>query len=225
MKTSKENVKVMLPHEALNLCKKYDIPVADYAFAATCDQAVRIAENIGFPVVLKIVSTDVIHKSDIGGVALGLQTPEEVVEAFESIRQNLSTYSPSARMLGVLVQRMVQRGVEVIAGAARDPQFGPIIMFGLGGIFVEALDDVSFRIAPIDIADASEMIEEIKGYIVLKGVRGGSPSDIKAIAEVLVKLSNLIIKEEEVLEVDLNPVVVYPEGAVVVDARVILAGK
>jgi acyl-CoA synthetase (NDP forming) len=98
-------------------------------------------------------------------------------------------------------------------------------MFGLGGIFVEALEDVSFRIAPIDIANASEMIEEIKGYIVLKGVRGGSPSDIKAIAEVLVKLSNLIIKEEEVLEVDLNPVVVYPEGAVVVDARVILAGK
>lgn len=221
----KKDRTILLPHESLGVCEEYGIPVIEYAFVTTEDQALKVAEEIGFPVVLKIVSPTVSHKSDVGGVMLGLQTPEDVTKAFNLIRQRLIAHDPSAKILGVLVQKMAREGVEVVIGATRDPHFGPVLMFGLGGVFVEVLKDVSFRVAPITINDAFEMIEEIKGYEVLRGIRGKRPSDIRAIANILLKLSDLMMGQEWVSQVDLNPVIVYSDGAIVVDARIILKGK
>ena len=214
----------LLEHEAFALMEAYGIPVPRYALAKTPEEAREKAEKVGYPVVLKIVSPDIVHKSDVGGVILGLKSPEEVVDAFNKIMENVKSKAPDARITGVLVQHMEPEGVEVIIGATRDPVFGPVIMFGLGGIYVEALKDVSFRVAPITEYDADEMIKEIKGYTILKGFRHIKPRDIPALKEILLGVSRIMVENEEVKELDLNPVMSYPigEGAVVVDARVIL---
>jgi len=173
-------------------------------------------------VVIKIVSPDIIHKFDVGGVVLNLKSSEEVKEACNRMLMNVKKHKPDAKIVGILVQEMIPPSTEIIVGATKDPQFGPALMFGLGGIFVEVLKDVSFRIAPITRSDAKEMITEVKGYPVLKGYRGQPPADINAIVEILLNTSRLVMDYPEIKELDLNPILVYEKGAKTVDARIIL---
>ena len=204
------------------VCIEYGIPVTRFKVALTSDEAVKFAEEIGYPVVLKIVSPDVIHKFDVGGVALNLKTLSEVKDAYEKILKNVKKHKPNAKIIGVLVQEMAPQSTEVIVGAIKDPQFGPALMFGLGGIFVEVLKDVTFRIAPITESDAREMITEVKAYPILKGYRGQPPADIDAIVSILLSTSKLVMAHQEIKELDLNPIMVYEKGAKTVDARIIL---
>jgi len=214
----------LLEHEALLFCESYGLPVPRFGVARSSAEAVRIAERIGFPVVLKVVSPDILHKSDVGGVVLGVRTPEEVEEKYSAIIRSVERKAPGARVYGVLVQEMVGRGLEVIVGAVRDPQFGPVVMVGVGGVFVELLRDVSFRVAPVTPVDVEEMLRDLKGYRLFEGYRGEPPRDKRALVDIVVRVSRLVAEHEEINEVDLNPVVVFAEGqgAKVVDARFVV---
>ena len=218
----KEERRKLLEHEALELIKAYGAPIADAGLAKTPEEAGELAEKMGFPVVLKVVSPDISHKSDVGGVIVGVNSKEEAIEASKKIIENVSKNVPSARITGILVQKMAKKGLEIIIGGLRDNIFGPVVMFGLGGIFVEVLKDVSFRVAPISYEDAYEMMKEIKSAKLLEGYRGQPPVDKKAIADIIIAVAKLLEENPEVDSVDLNPVIAYPDGAVVVDARVIL---
>ncbi len=218
----KEERRKLLEHEALELIKAYGAPIADAGLAKTPEEAGELAEKMGFPVVLKVVSPDISHKSDVGGVIVGVNSKEEAIEAAKKIIENVSKNVPSARITGILVQKMAKKGLEIIVGGLRDNIFGPVVMFGLGGIFVEVLKDVSFRVAPISYEDAYEMMREIKSAKLLEGYRGQPPVDKKAIADIIIAVAKLLEENPEVDSVDLNPVIAYPDGAVVVDARVIL---
>jgi acyl-CoA synthetase (NDP forming) len=198
------------------------IPVAAATLATTVEDAVKAAEAAGYPVVLKVVSPEVTHKSDVGGVRVGLGSAEEVRAAFEGIVAAVKTKQPGARIEGVAVQKMAALGTEVIVGMSKDPQFGPVLMFGLGGILVEVLKDVSFRIVPLEPRDAKQMIEEIKGYPVLQGTRGQEAADVGALQSLLLKLSEFVEANPQVEELDLNPVFAYAEGAIAVDARIVV---
>lgn len=198
------------------------IPVVETKLATSKEDAVKIAEELGYPVVLKIASSEILHKSDIGGVKLGLETESSVLEAYDEIISNARKHEPDAKVDGVSVQRAVKTGVEIIIGSSKDAQFGPFVMFGLGGVFVEVLKDVTFRIVPLELRDAKEMIQEIKGYPLLEGYRGSAPSDINAIEESIIKLSNFLNENDDIKELDLNPIFVYEKGLTAVDARVIL---
>jgi acetyl-CoA synthetase (ADP-forming) len=211
-----------LESEAKEICREYGIPVTKFKVAKEEDEAVKVAEEIGYPVVLKIVSPDIIHKSDIGAVILNLKTAHEIKEAYRKILSNVKNKQPKARISGVIVQEMAPDSTEVIVGAIKDQQFGPSVMFGLGGIFVEVLKDVAFRIAPITMQEAELMITEIKAYPVLKGYRNQPSLDTSAIAEVIVNTSKLVTDHREIKELDLNPVMVYEDGVKTVDARIIL---
>ena len=217
-----EGRKFLLEPEAKAICMEYGIPVTKFKVASSEDEAVKFAEEIGYPIVLKIVSPDVIHKFDVGGVILNLKSAEEVRKAYNQIIENVRKHKPNAKILGVTVQEMAPPSTEVIVGAIKDAQFGPTLMFGLGGIFVEVLKDVTFRIAPITEEEAKEMISEIKAYPILKGYRGNPPADIDSIAKILVNTSKLVIDHQEIKELDLNPIIVYESGAKTVDARIIL---
>jgi acetyl-CoA synthetase (ADP-forming) len=186
------------------------------------DQAVKFAEKIGFPVVLKIVSPDIMHKSDVGGVIVNLKDADSVQNAYQQIMKNVKKHNVNAKIIGVLVQEMAPASTEVIVGSIKDPQFGPALMFGLGGIFVEVLKDVTFRIAPITEEEAHEMITEVKAYPLLKGYRNTPPADIDAIVQILLKTSKLVTEHQEIKELDLNPIMVYEKGAKTVDARIVL---
>jgi len=192
--------------------------------AQTAEEAVNAAEEAGYPVVLKIVSAEILHKTDVGGVKVGLRGPKEVREGFLEITTRVRRLFPDAPIQGVMVQEMVTGGKEVILGMSRDPQFGPLLMFGLGGIYVEVLKDVTFRVAPITARDAEEMIREIRSFPLLLGVRGEKPADLEALVEGLQRLSQLAMELPEVLEMDINPLMVRPagEGAVAVDVRMSL---
>jgi acyl-CoA synthetase (NDP forming) len=218
----KEGRKSLLEPEAKIICAEYGIPVTEFKLAKNIEEAVRFAENLGFPVVLKIVSPDIIHKSDVGGVAVGLKDDESVKGAFAQILKNVKKHDARARIVGVLVQEMAPPSTEVIVGAIKDPQFGPALMFGLGGIFVEVLKDVTFRIAPITEDEAREMISEVRAYPLLKGYRNTPPADVEAIVKILLNTSRLIMEHQEIKELDLNPIMVYEKGAKTVDARIIL---
>jgi acetyl-CoA synthetase (ADP-forming) len=218
----KEGRKYLLEPEAKIVCMEYGIPVTRFKVALTQNEADKFAEQIGYPVVLKVVSPDVLHKWDVGGVVLNLKTAPEVKDAYKKILENVKRHKPDARIAGVIVQEMAAPSTEVIVGSTKDPQFGPALMFGLGGIFVEVLKDVTFRIAPITDADAREMIAEVKAYPILKGYRGQPPADIDAIAKILTSTSRLVMDHTEIKELDLNPVIVYEKGAKTVDARIIL---
>jgi acyl-CoA synthetase (NDP forming) len=213
---------VLLETEAKEICVRYGIPVPEFALARTTDEAVRHAGNFGYPIVLKIVSPDVLHKSEAGGVLVGIHDPEEVETGYNQIVSNVKRYNPHARISGVLVQRMAPQATEAIIGATKDAQFGQTVMFGLGGIFVEVLKDVVFRVAPITKSMAIQMIREIRAYPLLRGYRSISQADEEAIAEILVRLSSLVMDFPEISEVDLNPTMVYAKGSSVVDARIIL---
>jgi len=219
---SKEGRKSLLETEAKTVCIEYGIPVTKFELAKSEEEAVKFAEAIGFPTVLKIVSPDIIHKSDIGGVIVGLKDADDVRQGYNRILQNVKKHDSKARIAGVLVQEMAPSSTEVIVGAIKDPQFGPAIMFGLGGVFVEVLKDVTFRVAPITEDDACEMIGEVKAYPLLKGYRNTPPVDIDAITKILLNTSRLVTDHMEIKELDLNPVIVYGKGAKTVDARIIL---
>ena len=218
-----EGRKHLLEPEAKTICAEYGIPVPRFKVASEPEEAVEFAEEIGYPVVLKIVSPDVLHKTDVGGVLLNVLDADGVREGFKRILDTVRGHVPRARILGVLVEEMAPKGVaEVIVGAIKDPQFGQTLMFGLGGVFVEILKDVTFRIAPIDEREAHEMIQEIKAFPILKGYRGQPPADVDTIARILVRASRLVMDHPEVREMDLNPIIVYERGAKTVDARIIL---
>ena len=219
---NKEGRKFLLETEAKNVCTEYGIPVTKFSVAKNAEEAVKSAEKIGYPVVMKIVSPDVIHKFDVGGVLINLKTAREVESAFKKILENVKKHNPNAKIIGITVQEMAPASTEVIVGAIKDPQFGQTLMFGLGGIFVEILKDVTFRIAPITEQEAREMIIEVKAYPLLQGYRGQPPADIDAIAKILLATSRLIMDYPQIKELDLNPVIVYEKGAKTVDARIIL---
>ncbi len=218
----KEGRFALLETEAKSICAEYGIPVTKFNLAENGQEAAAQASQIGFPVVLKIVSPDIIHKSDAGGVLVNVKTPAEVEDGFRKILENVKKYKSDAKIVGVLVQEMAQQSTEVIVGAVKDPQFGQTVMFGLGGIFVELLKDVSFRVAPITAQDAKEMITQLKAYPLLNGYRNTPPADIDALASILCAVSRLIMDYPEIKELDLNPVMAYPKGAKTVDARIIL---
>jgi acyl-CoA synthetase (NDP forming) len=208
--------------ESKELLKKAGIPVVEAKLARSKKEAVSLSREMGFPVVLKISSPDVVHKSDSGGVKLGLTNAAQVGKAYSQIVSSVQQTYPEARIDGVSVQTMAPPGVEVIVGMSKDAQFGPVLMFGLGGILVEVLKDVSFRIVPVTERDAREMIREIKGYPILEGYRGQKPASIPALEKLIVKVSQFVEKNPQIKELDLNPIFAYPDKAVAVDARIIL---
>ncbi len=218
----KEGRNVLTEVEAKNLLKEAGIGVADTRLARTKREAISISSDMGFPVVLKIVSPEVIHKSDAGGVKVGLKNISQVGRAYSEIMTSVKQKFPRARIQGVAVQKMAPPGVEVIVGMSKDPQFGPVIMFGLGGVLVEVLKDVSFRIVPLTPRDAHEMVREIKGYPILCGYRGQDPADIGKLEQMILKVSDFVEQNSEIAELDLNPIFAYKDGALAVDARIIL---
>jgi acetyl coenzyme A synthetase (ADP forming)-like protein len=211
--------------EAREIMQAYGITIPQAQLASNPEEAVEIAERIGYPVVMKIVSPDILHKTDIGGVKLNLLGDTAVRDTFDLLIYRASRYMPEAEIWGALVQEMVPQGKEVIIGINRDPQFGPLLLFGLGGIYVEALKDVSFRIAPIARWEAEKMITEIRSYPLLRGFRGEQPSDLKAIADCILRVSQLAVDFPEIVELDINPLMVHEEGkgAVAIDMRLVLA--
>ncbi len=208
--------------EAKQILEEAGINCTSTKLAVSKDQAVALSEETGYPVVLKISSVDITHKSDMGGVKVNLNSREAVETAFDDIMSAANTKHPDANVEGVSVQRMAKAGLEVIMGMTRDPSFGPVLMFGLGGVFVEVLKDVAFRIVPLEKIDASEMVDEIKGKKLLEGYRGQPPVDVPFLEQMLLNLSAFVEKTDGIAEIDMNPVFAYEDGAVVVDARMIL---
>jgi acetate---CoA ligase (ADP-forming) subunit beta len=208
--------------ESKDLIAEAGIPVVEGRLARTKEEAISFSNELGFPVVLKIISPDIIHKSDAHGVILNLSDSVQVADAYVKMTESIAKQSPGANILGVSVQKMAPPGVEVIIGMSKDIQFGPVIMFGLGGVLVEVLKDVSFRVAPLTERDARDMIKEIKGYPILEGYRGHEKSDIPCLIDLLLKVSRYVEDHPEIKELDLNPLFLYKEGALVIDARIIL---
>jgi acetyltransferase len=212
-------------HDSKALLDLYGIPVTREQVAGSSSEAASLAVEIGFPVALKIDSPDILHKSEAGAIRLGVCSEEEVIRFYDEIIESSQAYNSGARINGVLVQEMIGEGTEVMIGMSQDPQFGPTIAFGLGGIFVEMLKDISLRVAPLSAADAAQMVKEIKGYQILKGVRGKPPADIAAIIDVLLKISRLARDCKNIIsEIDINPLIVFDDGRGVkaADALVVL---
>ncbi len=204
------------------LLRRFGIPFPKRLPARNEEQAVLCARKLGYPVVLKVSSPDIVHKTDAGGILVNLENDEEVRNGFRSIMKSAKKYNRKARINGVDVFKMIPRGTELIVGLKKDPQFGPVIMFGLGGIFVEVLKDVSFRLAPLTRKDASEMIREIRGYKILEGIRGEKPANIKAIENTLLRFSDLVMKKPDIKELDINPLFAYDNKVVAGDVRIIV---
>jgi acyl-CoA synthetase (NDP forming) len=218
----KEGRTILTEFESKRILKQAGISVVETKLAKTKKEAISLSQKMGFPVALKIASPDVIHKTDSGGVKLSLNNMTEVRRAYDEILRKVGKQFPRAVVHGVSVQKMARPGTEVIVGTSKDPQFGPVIMFGLGGIFVELLKDVSFRVIPVERRDAQEMIEEIKGYPLLQGYRGKEPASISALVDTILKVSKLIEESPGIRELELNPMFAYRDKAVAVDARIIL---
>ncbi|TWA55951.1 acetyl coenzyme A synthetase (ADP forming)-like protein [Azospirillum baldaniorum] len=208
--------------EAKQLCDVYGIPVPKEGLATSADEAVTLAEGMGFPVVMKIVSPQILHKTEARGVLVGLQNADAVRQGFEAIMENARAYAPGADLIGVQVQQMLQGGVEVIVGSITDPSFGKLVAFGLGGVLVEVLKDITFRLAPVSREEALSMLDGIQAAEMLKGVRGGKAVDHEALAEVIVNVSRLVDEVPEIVELDLNPVFARENGATAADVRVVL---
>jgi acetate---CoA ligase (ADP-forming) subunit beta len=208
--------------ESKDLLRNQGLNAVPTKLAANRAEAMRLADEMGLPAVVKIVSPEISHKSDVGGVVVGLKTAAEVGAAFDQVMVAARQHQPDARILGVAVQPLAPPGVEVIIGMVRDAQFGPVVMFGLGGILVELLEDVSFGIVPLTRQDAREMVREIKTYPLLRGYRGQPPVDTDYLEEMLLGVSRLAEVHPEIQELDLNPVFAYRQGAVIVDARIVV---
>ena len=229
-KTAREEGRTfVLENEAKDIMKAYGIPIPPYATASTADEAVNKSKEIGFPVVLKILSKDILHKSDAGGVKVNLKNEEDVRKAFDTIMKNAQAYGKEKGIevdlsRGVFISTFADAGTEMIVGVTKDPQFGHALMAGLGGIFVEVLKDVSFRLIPFDEVDAREMLHELKAYKILEGIRGEAPRDVDALVNVMLSVSKMIDENPEIIELDCNPTFVYEEGkgVLVVDARILI---
>ena len=219
----KENRTILTEIEAKNIFADAGINCTETKLAATKEEAVSLSEEFGYPVVLKVSSVDITHKSDAGGVKVNLKDKAAVEQAYDDIMASCTAKYPDAEIEGVSVQGMAKAGTEVIIGMTQDPSFGPVLMFGLGGIFVEVLKDVAFRVIPIEECDAEDMINEIKGKRLLEGYRGQEPADVAYLQQMLLKLSDFVNATPEIEEIDMNPVFCYKDGAVVVDARIILS--
>jgi len=221
----KQGRAVLTEIEAKQVFRGIGINTIETRLALSLKDAIATCDEIGFPVVLKIASPDITHKSDAGGVKVGLKNKTEVRKAYGEIMASVKQKYPEAKIEGVSVQSMARPGIEIIIGMFKDAQFGPVIMFGLGGIFVEVLKDVSFRLIPIVQRDAGEMIKEIKGYSLLQGYRGQEPANIPSLVDILLKVSDFVERTPEIKEIDLNPVFAYKDSAVAVDARIVLEKK
>ena len=221
----KEGRSILTEFESKRILKQIGVPVVETRLAMNQKEAVSISQKIGFPVVLKITSPDVVHKTDSGGVKLGLINTSEVKKAYDDILRSVKKKYPRALIHGISVQKMARPATEVIIGTSKDPQFGPVIMFGLGGIFVEVLKDVSFRVIPVNRKDAQEMIQEIKGFPLLRGYRGKEPASIPALIAMILKVSKFINENPQIREMELNPIFAYKDKALAVDARIILEGS
>jgi len=221
-KISEINRKILLENESKDICSFYNIPVTKFFVSKNLNESIKAAKKIGFPVVIKVLSPDIIHKSDIGGVILNINNVKELRKGYHQLIQNVKKNAPNANILGIIIEEQLSKGLEVIIGGIRDNQFGPTIMFGLGGIFTEVFKDVAFRVAPIKKSDAIEMINEIKGSMIIKGYRRGRKLDINSIIDILLKVSRMMIEIPYISQIDLNPIMLYEQGAVVADARIIL---
>ena len=221
-KTEKRTV--LTEFESKKLLERAGIPVVETRLVRTKRETISVSKEMGFPVVLKITSPDIVHKSDSGGVKLGIANATQAGKAYSEIMLSIKQRYPSAIIHGLTVQKMAPPGIQVIVGMNKDPQFGPVLMFGLGGILVELLKDVSFRIVPVTKRDAAEMIREIKGYPLLEGYRGQEPANIDALQDIIVRVSQFVERTSEIKELDLNPVFAYRDKAVSVDARIVLEG-
>lgn len=208
--------------ESYTFLSEKGISVPEYRVATSLEESLEKAKSLGFPLVMKIISPDIIHKTDIGGVILNIKNEQQVRESYQNIIDRVKKNKPEANIYGVLLYKQLPEGVEVIVGMTRDPQFGPTVMFGLGGIFTEILQDVSFRICPVARIDIEEMLSETKGIKVLKGYRDKPSCDIDAIIDIIIVISNFASNYSSIKEIDLNPIMVYEKGAIVVDAKILL---
>jgi acyl-CoA synthetase (NDP forming) len=222
LKARKEGRRVLLETEAETICRYHGIPLPESCLSTTAEEARRHAEELGFPVVLKVISPDIVHKTEAGGVLIGLRKSDEVTKGFRKIVANAKKYKSDANVLGILVQRMAPAGIEVIVGAFRDVQFGTAVLFGIGGVFVEIFKDVIFSLAPLGNLEASRMVRSIKAYPLLKGYRNMQAADEGAIVDILLKTSEMMATHPEIDQIDLNPVIAVELGATAVDVRILL---
>lgn len=220
-KVKKDKRKNLLEFEAREVLEHYKIPVAKWKLVKKVTDAIEFSKKNGFPLVLKIVSKDIVHKTDVGGVFLNLNSEKEVEQAFNQIMRNVKKHKPKAGIDGILVQKMIGEGQQIIIGGKKDPQFGQVLMFGGGGVLVELLEDVAFRVVPVNKRDAEEMMEETKVYQILKGFRG-KKYDVNSVLNILLKTSKLLEQNPEITELDLNPIIVLPKNAFAVDARIVV---
>jgi acyl-CoA synthetase (NDP forming) len=223
-KVMKDQRNVLTLEESRKVFEHWGIPVNKSSLATTEDEAVKLSSKIGFPVVMKIVSPQVIHKTEVGGVRVNVNSEDEVRKVYSELIVGTKQKIPEAEITGVLIEEMV-KGTEFIIGTTEDPQFGQMIMFGVGGIFVEVYKDVSFRLIPITTGDAYDMLEEIKGKALLTGVRGLPEADSKQLVNILMKVSELVKNNPEIKEMDINPLMITNTGAVAADARILLNKK
>ena len=222
--TMKTDHKVITEDVSKSILKSYGVKVPPYALAKTATEAVKASKKIGFPLVMKIVSPQILHKTDAGGVKVGVANAKEVKTVFNQILKNVKKYDKKAEIKGVLLEKMVPKGVEMIVGLQVDPQFGPVIMAGLGGVMTEVFKDVAWRMLPITLSDAKSMIEELKSSKLFKGFRGSAPIDLNMLAQALVQIGKIgVDNATHVNSIDFNPIVVYPKSYFVVDAKIILA--
>jgi len=215
----------LMEYESKNLLSVYDIPVGEYKNTKTLSEAIEFANEIGYPVVAKLMSPDIVHKTDAKVIRLNIKSEDELIQAYEEVIANGKDYKSDAEVIGVNIQKMAKKGVaEIIIGGIRDKNFGPVLMFGFGGIFVEIFKDVSYRVCPITKEEANRMIRSIKAFPLLNGYRGQPKGDINQLIDIMLKCCDLLMKNPEIIELDLNPVIVFEagKGLMVVDARIIL---
>jgi acyl-CoA synthetase (NDP forming) len=221
-KALQEGRSSLLIQESQQICRLHHIPTPVSHVVQNVDEAVTKGKLIGFPVVLKIISPQILHKSDVGGVVLGVEGEAALREAYPKLIAEVREKEPKAEVLGVLIEKMMPSSTEVIVGGIRDSQFGPSVMFGMGGIFAEVYQDVAFRVAPVDKIDALNLIHEIRGSKILEGIRGQPPADIDALVDVLTNVSSLMSQHSAISQLDLNPVIAYPDRVCAVDTRIVL---
>jgi len=221
-RVKKDGRRVLLEPEAEKVCAHYGIPVAESYVTTSGEEASRKAKDLGFPVVMKIVSPHISHKTEARGVLVGIQDQDESKTGFETIVANARRFRPDGTIIGVLVQRMIPAGVEVMVGGLRDPIFGPTLLFGMGGIFTEILKDAVFNLAPLEEPDGYYMVRSVKAYPLLSGYRNMPKADEKAIVDILLKASRIICDRSEIEQMDLNPIIVSDKGAIAVDVRIVL---